>query len=81
MGILKEKVERIDSLYASYYFDEENDKFMKEGFATLSYDYDYDFLFDNGKNGVQQILGQNEFTDKNYFEDFTNKFPRDVYRI
>lgn len=85
MGILKEKVERIDSLYMSFLLDEENDYHeIMEGYKTLEPEfgpsinlYDYDI----GPNSLDKIMRRMDFDDRNFFETFTNGFPRDPYRI
>lgn len=85
MGILKEKPELIDSLYMSWTFDNEVDfNEVMEGFKPLTPEigpvinkYDYDI----GKNSIDRIVMQYGFSDKNYFETFTNDFPRAPYKI
>lgn len=80
MGILKEKIERPDSLYTSYDLNDESDEFLEKcGFATLPIEYDTEFDF--GKNSLTHMFDRMSFADKNYFEVFTNAFDREPYRI
>lgn len=84
MGILKEKPEKIDTLYMSWGFDEADYAEFELGFNTLTPEmgpsihmYDYDV----GKNSSDKILTDMGFHDKNFFEMFTNDFSNKPYRI
>lgn len=82
MGILKEKREKIDSLYMSYEIDETYYEISNDGLATLDPDNEFPrHEWDCGKNSRMAIREKSYFADKNYFETFTLQFPRDLYRI
>jgi len=82
MGILREKTDKPDSLYMSYQFTEEDYEITRDGFATLPPPEDFQLIEHNyGKNSKIRLLEHADFFDKNFFEDFTNMFDDEVYKI
>jgi hypothetical protein len=87
MGILKERREKIDTLYLTYdfpnFFDVDDDYEIGVGgvgFETLS-PSEYESIYDFSKSSLNYLLHRNEFIDKNYFETYTNEFSDKPYRI
>jgi len=83
MGILKEKDDKIDSLYMTHEFDESCLTLTNEGLETLSPQFEFSNggAWDYGRNSKMHMMEKLSFIDKGYFETFTMVFPRDLYRI
>lgn len=84
MGILKQRREKIDTLYLTYHFDtlfDIDDGVADAGFETLSPSEFDSGIYDFSMSSLNHILERNQFVDKNYFETYTNVFPDEPYKI
>lgn len=84
MGLLKERREKIDTLYLTYHFDtlfDIDDGVEDVGFETLSPSEFESGIYDFSMYSLNHILERNQFIDKNYFETYTNVFPDEPYKI